>query len=248
MPKNEHIIFQTAIHYLPKIALHFEYLCETIQQACIETHPVIHHAALKNILEIIQFVEKPELKSRFLKELMRIEHLLNRNNSLVTQELSEQLHSQIQQLSQLIGRFGGNIHKDAFLQSVGMAQSINNQACENYSPQLLLWLESEPSYRQENLCVWLAALNVLQTTVDVYLTILRVSARFQPIQLLQGFYQRPLTMHSCHLILLRMEKSYGIIPRMQLGHHGISIRLCDGLTLKEIKETEATLDIAICQL
>ncbi len=59
------ITFQLATHYLPKIALRLECLFLTIEQACEESHAVIHHYALKNIIEIIKLVEKPELKSRF---------------------------------------------------------------------------------------------------------------------------------------------------------------------------------------
>lgn len=59
------ITFQLATHFLPKIALRLECLYQTIQQACEETHPVIHHYALKNIIEIIKLVEKPELKAVF---------------------------------------------------------------------------------------------------------------------------------------------------------------------------------------
>ena len=49
---DDTIIFQLATHYLPKIALRLECLFLTIEQACEESHPVIHHYALKNIIEI----------------------------------------------------------------------------------------------------------------------------------------------------------------------------------------------------
>ncbi|CEK10711.1 cell division protein ZapD [Legionella hackeliae] len=243
------ITFQLATHYLPKIALRLEYLYQTILEGCVETHPVVHHYALKNVIEIIKLIEKPELKSRFLKELMRIEHSLNKSNTVISEVLYNNLCLQIQILAHVVGRFGGDIHNNPFLQSIRMSYSTQSNDCEMYSPQLLLWLESCPTVRQRDLGNWLKNLNALQATVELYLSLLRDSAEFNKIDMFNGFYQRPLPpKSSCHLILLRIEKSFGIAPKIQLGHHGLSLRLCDISTMREVRETNARLDLAICQL
>ena len=75
---NDTITFQLATHFLSRIALRLEFLFKTINQACYESHEVIHRFALKHIIEIFDVIEKPELKSRFLKELIRIEHVLKK--------------------------------------------------------------------------------------------------------------------------------------------------------------------------
>lgn len=248
MPQDT-ITFQLATHFLPKIALRLECLYQTIDQACQETHPVIHHYALKNIIEIIKLIEKPELKSRFLKELMRIEHAINKSNILVATELYDNLYTQIQSLTQVAGMFGDGIHQNPFLQSIRLSQPAHGNECEMYSPQLLLWLESNPAERQRDLAVWLTHLRALQATVSIYLRLLRDTAQFDEIALFSGFYQRPLPPKtSCHLILLRIDKAFGIVPRMQLGHHGLSLRLCEASTMREIRETNARVDLGICQL
>ncbi|WP_131781642.1 cell division protein ZapD [Legionella gresilensis] len=241
------IIFQLATHYLPKIALRLETLYQTINQACEETHPVIHHYALKNIIEIIQLIEKPELKSRFLKELMRIEHLLNKSNLAPSHDLNKRLHAQIYTLNHVAGRFGEKIHIDPFLHSIRIAQP--HVDAEVFSPQLLLWLESNSALRQRDLLLWQSYLHTLYSVVNLYLQLLRDTAQFKQIQTNNGFYQCPLPAKtSCHLILLRMNKSIGIVPQMQLGYHGLSVRLCEAATMREVKDTNAQLDLAICQL
>jgi cell division protein ZapD len=243
------ITFQLATHYLPKIALRLECLYQTISQAYEETHPVIHHYALKNIIEIIQLIEKPELKSRFLKELMRIEHALNKSTLTLTSELHDSLHNQIHQISHIVGPFGDGIHQDPFLQTFRLTLPSSNQDGETYSPQLLFWLESKPATRQRDLALWLTNLHSLYLTVVLYLKLLRSTAEFKTVAMLNGFYQRSLPPKtSCHLILLRIEKSFGIVPRMQLGHHGFNLRLCEATTMREMKDTNARFDLAICQL
>lgn len=246
---NETIIFELATHFLPKVALRLEGLYEIINQSCEETHAVIHHYALKNLIEIITLVEKPELKSRFLKELMRIEHLIVKSGMKVPVELLSRLHIQIQILAQVSGRFGDSLHLNPFLQSIRQTQHTQIHDCEIHSPQLLLWLESDPILRQQNLEEWISNLKSLQTTVSLYLALLRDRAEFNEIEMYNGFYQQPLPPKtSCHVILLRIDKSFGLVPRMQLGHHGLSLRLCDLSTMREIRETDARIDLALCQL
>lgn len=247
--RQETITFQLATHYLPRIAVRLECLFLTIDQAREESHPVIHHYALINIIEILKIIEKPEIKSRFLKEFMRIEHSLNKSQTVVTDERYAALFMQIHQLSYVVGRFGGNLPLDNFLQSIRLAQTAQHHDGELHSPQLLLWLEGEPKQRQNDIANWLKQLQPLFDTVAVYLALLRDTAQFDVIDMYNGFYQCSLpSKTACHLILLRMDKNCGIVPKMQLGHHGLSLRLCDVHSMNEVRKTDTVVDLAICQL
>lgn len=247
--QHDYIIFQLATHYLPKIALRLERLFIAVIEACEATHPVIHHYALKNIIEIIKLIEKPELKSRFVKELMHFEHLLNRQIVPYSNDSYAQLFVHIQRLNHMVGRFGGTIHQDPFIQSIRLAQSAHHSDCELHAPQLFLWLESSPLLRQRHLTQWLSQLQPLSETAHLYLTLLRNTTQFEPIELHNGFYQRSLpAKSSCQLIQLRMSKESGLVPKMQIGHHGLSLRLCDAETMQETQQTPLTVDLAICQL
>lgn len=243
------IIFQLATHYLPKVALRLERLFFAIELACKEVSPITHHYALKNIIEIIKLVEKPELKSRFVKELMRIEHVLNKSQTTITDLHYAKIFAQVQVLNHIAGRFGESIHSNVFLQSIRVAQSAHDSDCELHAPQLLLWLENDPVFRQRDLIQWLKYLQPLYDTVTIYLSLLRDTAVFESINMANGFYQSPLPLKtSCHLILLRMDKNAGVVPQMQLGHHGLSLRLCDAYTMQDIHQSNAAIDLAICRL
>jgi cell division protein ZapD len=246
--QDETIVFQLATHYLPRIALRLESLFLTIKEACEEKHPIIHHYALKNIIEVIVLIEKPELKSRFLKEFMRIEHAVNKSQATISNSLYADLFLQIQHLSHIAGKFGASLDHDPFLQSIRLTQAVSQTDCELDSPQLLLWLDSMVSLRQRDLDKWLQHLKMLYQTVAVYLSLLRSTATFQKIELLNGFYQRSLPSRSCHLILLRMDKHCGLVPKMQLGHHSFSLRFCEVASMQEIPGTDTSIDLAICQL
>lgn len=245
----DQIVFQLAAHYLPKIALRLEGLFLSIEQACQETHPIIHHYALKNIIEIIKLIEKPELKSRFIKELMRIEHGLSKHSGDISNTLYANLFVQVQVLHHIAGRFGETIHQNTFLQAIRLAQSSHHHECESHdAPQLLLWLAYDASRRQHDLANWLKNLQDLYDTVVIYLSLLRNTATFQTIDMFNGFYQRSLPAQTCQLILLRMDMHCGLVPKLQLGHHGLSLRLCEANSMQEVYHANTTVDLAICQL
>lgn len=246
---HDTIVFQLATGYLPKIALRLERLFLAVEQSCLETHPIIHHYALKNIIEIIKLIEKPELKSRFVKELIRVEHALPKAQVKISDQHYAKLYVQIQLLNHIAGRFGDEIHSNSFLQSIRIAQASHTNDCESHAPQLLLWLENDANLRKQDLSSWLKDLQLLFDTVSIYLALIRDTANYEQIELIHGFYQCSLpTKSPCHVILLKMNKDAELFPKMQIGHHGLTLRLCNAQTLQEIQGANAVLELAICQL
>ena len=249
MSENQ-IVYQLAVNSLSKIALRLERLFLAIEQSCHAASPIIHHYALKNIIEIIKLVEKPELKSRFVKELMRIEHAVNKSQTQISDASYARLFIQVQMLSHIAGRFGDTIHQDPFLQSIRQAQTAHPSDCELHAPQLLFWLENPTQIRQEHILHWVQQLQVLRDTVTIYLALLRDTAHFGQIELINGFYQCSLPTRAEHqLFLLRMLREDNIVPKIQIGHHGLSIRLCDAYSMQEVRDIQhAMIDLAVCQL
>ena len=246
---NNTITFQLATHFLSRISLRLEFLFKTINQACNESHEAIHRFALKNIIEIVEVIEKPELKSRFLKELIRIEHVLKKNNLLENTPLFSDLAKQIHILNHVSGRFSNSIHEDDFLRTLRQIHHPNTKECEFNSPHLVLWFNSDPFLRQQTFSQWLDCLKDLEQTVTIYLSLLREATQYIPITAYNGFYQLSVSPKSVnHLILLKMDKTVGITPKLQLGHHSLTIRLYELATAHEIRDTTVNMEIAFCQI
>ena len=250
MSQPDQIVFQLAVNFLSKVALRLERLFVAIDQACTSKSPIIHHYALKNVIEIIKLIEKPELKSRFVKELMRIEHAVHKSQMQISDAQYARLFMQVQVLSHIAGRFGDDSHQDPFLQSIRLAQTAHLSDCELHAPQLLFWLESTAAVRQGNLSHWLQQLQVLWDTVNIYLGLLRDTAQFSEIELINGFYQCSLPSRATHdLILIKMIQLADTVPKIQLGHYGLSIRLCNAYSMNEVRKSPlSVLDLAMCQI
>lgn len=243
------ITFQLATHFLSRIALRMEFLFKTINQACNESHEVIHRFALKHIIEIIDIIEKPELKSRFIKELIRIEHVLKKSNLINNLTLMDDLATQIHVLNHVPGRFSHAIHEDEFLKTLRQIHHPNTKECEFNSPHLVLWFESDPIIRQQKISQWVNYLTELEGTVHIYLSLLRQATSYQAIKAQNGFYQNSISpKYVNHLILLKMDKTMGITPKIQLGHHSLTIRLYELSTTNEIQDKTVDMEIAFCQI
>ncbi|CEG56834.1 cell division protein ZapD [Legionella fallonii] len=243
------IIFQLATHFLSRIALRLEFLFKTINQACHESHELIHRFALKHIIEMIDVIEKPELKSRFLKELIRIEHVLKKSNLIENKALLDSLMTQIHALNHTPGGFGNSIHDDEFLKTLRQIHHPNTKECEFNSPHLVLWFDSAPLMRQKTITQWMKCLMDLEQTVTIYLSLLRESTQYIPITTYNGFYQHSISPKSVnHLILLKMDKTMGITPKLQLGHHSVTIRLYELATAHEVCDKIINMEIAFCQI
>jgi cell division protein ZapD len=245
---NDTITFQLATHFLSRIALRLEFLFKTINQACYESHEVIHRFALKHIIEIVDVIEKPELKSRFLKELIRIEHVLKKGN-LLKNRLFDNLATQIHVLNHVPGRFSNSIHNDEFLKTLRQIHHPNTKECEFNSPHLVLWFNSDPLLRQKTITQWMNCLKDLEQTVTIYLSLLRETTQYIPIIAYNGFHQHSLSPKSVnHLILLKMDKTMEIVPKLQLGHHNLTIRLYELSTTQEVRDKTVDMEIAFCQI
>lgn len=116
---------------------------------------------MNDLFEIIKLAEKPQLKGRFLKEFMRMEHI-NYPSS------SHELLAHIQMLNQITGRFGEAIHADPFIQSIGLPSTGHANNVELCSPQLWFWLEDSATTRQNDLMRWLEQFKPLYDTVHMY--------------------------------------------------------------------------------
>lgn len=241
--------FQLSTQYLPKISLKIEFLCQGIERAINETQIEIHHFVLLHVIEMMKLIEKPELKSRFLKEFIKIDHLFNKSSVTISNVVLLKLHDQIQRLSHHTDKFGEKLFQDVFLQSIRVYQGQYNSDLEFDSPQLLFWLYQPAKKRQSQLMDWLEKLNHINQTVRFYLAVLRDSAPFNSVEINHGFYQQAIpAKKTCDLVIVKLARKFNLIPKIQIGHHGINIRFCDALTMKELHDTDAQFELAICQL
>mgnify|MGYP001259923599 CR=1 FL=1 len=247
---NKNVItFEIPMHFLVKSALKLESLLRDLQTACEASHAIIHQHALLSCLEVINISNKPELKSRFLKEFLRIEHNLEKSGVSINTALTSALSRNIRSLSNQAGTFTKLLINDPFIQAIRSTHLLNTQEMDNCSPKLVLWMNTEYQERQNFFKRWIEELTPLTDLIQTYLSILRQMVLFDEIFMHQGFYQCTLPAAStCQLVLLRLPKEDQIIPHIQLGHHRLTLTLQKAFSMEKIKFTPHNLELGLCQL
>ncbi|MCC5793091.1 MAG: cell division protein ZapD [Legionellaceae bacterium] len=243
-----YITYKFPTQYLSRIALKLSFLMDNLSTAATEQHPAIHQYGLENCLELCKIIEKPELKSRFLKEFLRIQHNFLKSEVMLPKQLSDALSRQIQFLDSKAGNFAEQMTEDRLIQQLRLTQG-NSAELDYYSPALYLWRHMDVEQRQRTFQNWMSLLADLQQTTTTYLSLLEETILLESVELKQGFYQQSLTAGSgCPLILVRLEQHSDFIPKVQYSQSRISLSLESSSLQPESSTKPETVELGISQL
>lgn len=231
--QTQEIIYHHSPQFLPKISMKLENLLATIHEARQDSHPIMHHYALKNLVEILKIIEKPELKSRLTKEFMRLTYVLNKNNDFQKNALWERFITKSEELQIQSFRFCHQLQQDSFLQSLRLRSNDQWQDCELQPPLLYRWLHQKSSYRQDALTLWTEDLKNLEEVISLYLATLRELTIYDHVEIEQSFYHKPISSTpSCQLVIVKINSQIPVIPKFQVGSHSVSIHFANILDEK----------------
>lgn len=247
---TQDIIYQQSPQFLAKACLYLENLFAFIQESSSQTHPIMHYDALKGLVKIIQIIEKPELKSRFSKEFIRLEHTLIKTLKFDNPELWDKFINKSSELQNQGNRFNCNLTHDSFLQSIRLRQANHEQNFEPSPAHIYYWLHQNAKHRQDMIKNWLLSLHEVQNCVQIYLNILRRHAEFIIIEIKDNFFyqafgQTPLA----QLLMLKIPHKLEIFPKIQLANHSLSIHFNDPSNIEaKSNYSSFTVQLAIVKL
>lgn len=248
--QTQDIIYQQSPQFLPKVSIRIENLLAYIREGLHESHPITHHYALKNIIELLKIIEKPELRSRYTKEFIRLEYTLSKVLPQQAPELWQKFEETSIHLQNCVNRLSSPIFQDQFLQSLRMRIQENWQECELQTPQLYRWLHQPGHYRKECLKSWLNDLQEIESIVQVYMNILRFFIHYSQVQVNQNYYHQLINGNPvCQLIVLKLDAQLPVIPKIQIGNNSLSIYFNDPIKVEEISSMkEFTIQLGISRL
>ncbi|AYA40887.1 cell division protein ZapD [Xenorhabdus nematophila] len=148
----------------------------------------------RTIAELIEILERGEVRSELLKELDRQQVKLKLwlgtpdADTAMIYNLSQQLKERSIALSQA-PRLSQYIKEDRIISMVRQRLSIPGGCCSFDLPTLHLWLHLPQSIRDESVKNWLDSLRPLKQALESILELMRQSAIFIPKISHNGFYQ-----------------------------------------------------------
>ncbi len=225
-----YIYYEQPLNELVRTCLRLEYLSSLLDYYLETPKAGSAHAALATLLDILQILDRPDIKTKFISEFRRyVENFqqFKDNPNVDSRSLNlalDELHHLIELLQPKYGKFAHEVREHCFITNVRQYFLTPGGTCNADLPQYHYWLNLTPDKQQTYLKRWLAELDEPYKAVRLLLKLARDSTRESKLVAENGFYQKNLPPERfCPLVRVRLENNSPVYPVMSLGRHRLVI-------------------------
>lgn len=224
------IIYEQPLNEHLRVCLRLENLFEQAQNFYADESPWSSRMTMRAILDIVNILERPDLKSKFVKALSNRATnlaLLEHSPNIDTKKLKDILY-QMDQLSDYLHsapmKLAQSLRDNEFLNSIRLNLSKPGGVSIFSSPAYHWWLQQAGEQRTRDLAHWLKELEPIRDIAEVLLKLTRQSGSFHPKFADQGFYQEALTPTVPYQIIrVALPTNRKVFPEISVGRHRLSI-------------------------
>lgn len=220
-------------------------------------HEYHHHCALLTLLQILDVVDRSELKSELLQELDRQKHamhLLVGNPAIVADALQATLND-IDIASNALRlettKLGQILRANEWLMSIKQRAGIPGGVCEFDVPSYHYWLGLGEERRTRDLKSWLQPLIPMQQAIIIILRILRGSGATTPLVAVNGAYQKMLSgAKPAQMLKIEVDDDVTCFPEVSANKYAINIRFnsLDCTQKPQKYEDDVQFSLTLCNL
>ena len=194
-------------------------------------HEFNHHNALLSLLQIIDIVDRAELKIDLLQELDRQKMVMNnlRGNPSIAEHVLNDIISEIETTASILRgdsvKLGQTLRDNEWLMSIKQRTIIPGGLCEFDLPSYHYWLHLGEERRRSDLETWLQPLMPMFEAIRSILHILRGSGATHEFVAHHGFYQQMLGgAKPAQMLRVETDSSLPCFPEVSANKYAINIR------------------------
>jgi len=194
-------------------------------------HEFNHHTALIGIFQILDVIDRAELKTDLLQELDRQKIVMEslRGNPSIAEGILNEVIEEIEKTARLLrlntGRIGQSLRDNEWLMGIKQRAGIPGGVCEFDVPSYHHWLALPPAQRKLDLESWLTPLTPLYDGLRIILHILRGSGAPTSLVARQGTYQQMLGgAKPAQMLRISVDDEHGCFPEVSANKYAINIR------------------------
>lgn len=224
------MIYEQPLNEQVRLCLRLEYLftqadCYLVGESIWDSHQM-----LKTILEILQVIDRPDLKNKFCQTLNQYVHTLAQLEGL--QDIDKQkLSNTLKQIDSLIDslrssqkKIGQELRENEFLTTIQQRLYTPAGTCGFSLPAYHLWLHQDKTLRQQQLRDWFVPFIQLREIVAIILKIIRESTPFKEVHALGGFYQNNLDQNIAYqMIRIELPPTKNFFPEISVGRYRLAV-------------------------
>lgn len=194
-------------------------------------HEYQHHCALLTLLQILDVIDRAELKLDLLQELDRQKtamQLLVGNPAIVADALEATLADievAVEPLRAGTAKLGQILRANEWLMSIKQRAGIPGGICEFDVPSYHYWLSLGEARRRHDLDAWLKPLIPMQQAIVIILRILRGSGTTSKLVASNGVYQQMLAgAKPAQMLKIEIADELPCFPEVSANKYAINIR------------------------
>lgn len=225
------IIYEQPLNEIIRVCLRLEQLFSQIDHQITDTSILGTRNIVAAILNVLQLLDRPDLKAKLAKELTHQSSMLTRLEN--TPEIDQiKLRSILKQLDELTrcfidssGKIGQPLREIELLNNLRLHLASPGGGCSFDIPVYYYWLHQSAEKRQETIKSWLAEFNNIRLATSLLLQLTREGSKIQKKNADQGFYQELLDPQiNLRLIRVAISNQIPAYPEISVGRHFLSIR------------------------
>lgn len=223
------MIYEQPLNEQIRLCLRLEYLFSQADHYVTGESIWDSHQALRIILEILQVIDRPDLKNKicqtlnqYVQALIKLENLQDIDKEKLISTL-EEIESLIDHLHSSPKKIGQDLRENEFLNAIQQRLYTPAGTCSFSLPSYYLWLQQEKKIRHQQLSDWFQHLTQLQKIVAIILKIIRESSSFKTVQAIGGFYQNNLDSNIAYQMIRINSASNKIFPEISVGRYRLAI-------------------------
>jgi len=194
-------------------------------------HEYHHHCALLSLFQILDVIDRAELKADLLQELDRQKIVMNSllGNPSIAEKVLTDLIGEIENTSKTLRqnttKLGQTLRDNDWLMSIKQRAGIPGGVCEFDLPSYHYWLGLGEDRRRQDLDNWLQPLISIYDALRIILHILRGSGNTVALTATNGVYQQMLGgSKPAQMLRLQVDDDVECFPEVSANKYAINIR------------------------
>jgi len=226
------IIYEQPLNELVRVCLRLEQLFSQIDHQITDSKIPNTRNTVILIINLLQLLDRPDLKAKLAKELSHQHELLTRlkNVSQIDQEKLEAVLTQLDTLTRCFidssKKIGHSLRELDLLNNLRLHLASPGGGCSFDIPLYYYWLQQSDTIRHSTLLEWLAEFDTIRSASSLILQLIRAGdAKLQQKTAEHGFYQELLDPQiNLRLIRVGIPSDAPAYPEISIGRHFLSVR------------------------
>jgi len=190
-----------------------------------------HHCALLSLFQILDVIDRAELKTDLLQELDRQKIVMAglRGNPVIAEDVLNEVIANIETTALILRsntvKLGQSLRDNEWLMSIKQRAGIPGGVCEFDLPSYHYWLGLDEARRTQDLETWLEPLMPIYEALKIILHILRGSGATTKLIAYHGAYQQMLGgAKPAQMLRIETSDSLECFPEVSANKYAINIR------------------------